>query len=41
MLTVRVVSDAREGFDGVLEPDRDEANAVLARPGDRATIIVD
>jgi putative phosphotransacetylase len=38
---VRIVDDARAGFDGVLELDRDEANAVLASPGQRATIIVE
>lgn len=38
---VRIVESAREGFDGVLELDRDEANALLANRGDRAAILVD
>lgn len=38
---VRIVENAREGFDGVLELDRDEANGLLANRGDRAAILVD
>lgn len=38
---VRVVSGARPGFDGVLEIDRDEANAGFVKPGDFAELYAD
>jgi len=38
---VRILSEARAGFDGCLELDRDEANAAFVSSGDRARIIVE
>lgn len=38
-VAVRVLGEARDGFESCLELDRDEANAALVRPGDRARIV--
>lgn len=38
---VRVVETAKDGFEGCLELDRDEANAAMVDPHDRARIVLD
>ena len=40
-VAVRVLAEAREGFAGVLELDRDEANAAMVSHGDSAVLVWD